>query len=463
MKELSIITGPSKRFVDKNESKLVDIFFWLFIASFVLDRVINYFVHFPFFVGCALLLFPFLFILTQYQNPEKRKLYVVVLSFLAITTLNSIIYLFGVKNISDLLFIILFFSIYFYYKHNINSLKISNVYLFLAFSFFLFSFTFIRVDSGAINVSEYSSSFNWITYYDEKPNDVSGKKPIVQSGEKSKLQTNEKTEEEKVVAKKRETLKWKKNPMDVIEVRRDYHNGLFRIPHVASYFFGFLFLFFAYQYQKKKKTLFILLLTVSLALCIYIGSRAILAAFVLSMILFLFKRKYIVYLSLLFVALLLLIIANEYFLQLSRDTIFYQYFALIETSVENFTRLSRYRLWFSWWVEVRKFGFWEFLIGKSYMNAVYANANNLNYKVWFHNDFLNIFYTFGSWGALLYIWFFIKIYRDNKTYIKQNVFIFLFYSSMAIASIINGFYYYFPVFLLYLFFLMIKNEKQLVA
>ncbi|MCF6341569.1 MAG: hypothetical protein L3J31_02025 [Bacteroidales bacterium] len=461
MSKLPGFKGAFKRAFDKYEPKLPGVFFWLFLASFVLDRVVNFFVHFPFFVGVALLLFPLLFLVTQYRNPEKRKLNLLVFSFLTITILSSIVFLFGVKNISDLLFILLFFTVYFYYRHNINRLKISNIFLFLGISLILFSFTFARIDSGAINVTEYSSSFNWITYYDEKSNDVSEKKPIVQSGEKQVNQSDKKPEEKKAVAKKRTKLRWKKNALDSIEAVRVYHNGLFRIPHVASYFFGFLFLFFAHQYQKKKKMLFMVLLAVSLAFCIYTGSRAILAAFVLSMILFLFNRKHIVYLSLLLVVFWVLVFANKYFLQLSRDTFFYQYFAFIETSIENFTRLSRYRLWFSWWVEVRKFGVWELLIGKSYMNAVYANADNLDYKVWFHNDFLNIFYTFGTWCTLLYIWFFIKIYRDNKNYIRQNIFIFIFYCSMVITAIINGFYYYFPVFLLYMFFFMIKSEKQL--
>ena len=310
MKQLSFITGPSKKFVDKNGTKLVNIFFWLLIISFVLDRIINYFVHFPFFVGCAILLFPFLFLITSYQNPEKWKLNLLVFSFLIITTLNSIFNLFGVKNISDMLFIILFFTIYFYYKHNINSLRISNVYLFLIVSLFLFSFTFINIDSGSINVTKYSSTFNWITTYDEKPGEASGKKSPVHLDKKSPQQSNKKqinssnkkTKEKEIAVNKQEKLRYKKSPFNKLEVHRIYHNGLFRIPHVASYFFGFLFLFFAYQYQKKKKPFFIILLALSLVLCIYTGSRGILVAFLLSTILLLFNRKYIVYLFLLFVA-----------------------------------------------------------------------------------------------------------------------------------------------------------------
>ncbi len=362
-------------------------------------------------------------------------MYLLVFSFLIITVINSIVFLFGIKNISDFLFIGLFITIYFYYKNNINHLNISNVYLFLVIILFLFSFTFFNINSNSIGNTEYTTLFNW---------------------DFSSLVNSDQIEE---ITPENENIKWESNPMDILEYLRVYHNGLFRLPHVASYFFGFLVLFFAYQYQTKKKVFCISMLIISLALCIYTGSRAVLVAFLLSIIIFLFKRKYIIYFTLLISVLLLLAISNEYILQLTKDTVFYQYFALVQTTVENFTRLSRFRLWYSWWLEVREFGFWDFMIGKSYVNALAANARNLSYKVWFHNDFLNIFYTYGIWCTLLYIWFFVKIYRDNKNYINHNIFIFIFYSSMVIIAIINGFYYYFPVFLLYLFFFMIKQEK----
>jgi len=146
---------------------------------------------------------------------------------------------------------------------------------------------------------------------------------------------------------------WKSNELDILEYFRVYHNGLFRLPHIASYFFGFLALFFGYQYQNKKKVLDIILLTVSLAFCIYSGSRAVLTAFVLSIIVFLFKRKYIVYLQSVIIFVLLLILGRQYLVQLTENTVFFQYFAFIQITVENFTRLSRFRLWYSWWLEVR--------------------------------------------------------------------------------------------------------------
>ena len=426
------IINLDKTLVDRYGVNPVDVFFWVFLISFFIDRVFNYFVHFSFFVATALLLFPFLFFIARQKIPDKHILNILVFSFFATTILNSIIYLFSIKNISDLLFIVVFITVYFLYRGNSNSLKLSNVYLFLVLSVFLFSFTFFEMDSRSYTKTEHPFKLNRSKSLDEKP--------------AQKIETK--------------TFKWKQDPLDVLEYLREYHNGLFRLPHVASYFFGFLALFFAFQYQKRKNAIYIALLIISLGSCIYTGSRTILAAFILSMFVFLFKRKYIVHFILLMAALVLLVSANDYILQMTKGTVFYQYFALIKTTLENFTRLSRFRIWYSWWIEVREFNFLDLMIGKSYANALIANAKNLNYKVWFHNDFLNIFYTYGIWCTALYIWFFVKIYRDNKSWIKQNIFISIFYNSMVITAILNGFYYYFPVFLLYLFFLMINEEQK---
>jgi len=258
----------------------------------------------------------------------------------------------------------------------------------------------------------------------------------------------------------------KKNKSSYVDKYKPFkirHSGLFRRTHMASYFFGFLFLFFGYQYQRNKGVLNATILTVSLIFCFYTGIRTMPTAFVLSVLIFLFNRKYILYLILLLSAVVIVIIANEYFLQLTKDTIIYQYVYLIHAGTENLAGMARFKLYQSWWMGVSDFGFWDFIIGKSYSNVIIANNQNYGKGLWFHNDFLNIFYTYGIGGLMLYIWFFIKIYRDNKILIKRNIFIFVFYTSMVIAAFVNGFYYYFPVFLLYLFLLMIKNEKQFVS
>lgn len=426
-----------RSFAHKFEPRFVNAIFVYFLVAFFADQLVNYFYHIPVFVVSALAIFPLLFLSVQYKNPEKWQLNILLLSFIILAIANNAVHEFHKKNISDLLFICLLILFYYYYRNYTSTLKVRFVYIFLIVSLFLVSFTFLAINSQSIYKS--------------------GSELIV---EESLIDTTEPPES---LIDKSEPIHWDVNlRLDYVEYLRVYHNGLFRLPHVASYFFGFLSLFFLYRYWKKKKILDLILIAASLAICLLTGSRAIIAAFILSVILFLFKRKYIVYLHSIIIAGLLMVLGIEHILRYTENTVFYQYFSIIQTITENITRLSRFRIWYSWWVEISNFGVWDFLIGKSYVNAHLANIKNLGYDIWFHNDFLNIFFSYGIWATILYIWFFIKIYRDNRIFIKNNLFIFIFYFSMVFTAVINGFYFYFPVFLLYLFWLMINEDKQTV-
>ncbi len=201
--------------INKYQNKLVNIFFLIFIASFFIDRMLfSFIINFPFFVVSALLIFPFLFLVAQYKNPNKYQLYALVFYFVIITILSSIIYFFGVQNISDLLFIILFITIYFYYKENIMYLKISNVYVFLILSLFLFSFTFFNInsDSSPTRIAKYSSYFSSsVPVLKKQPpikevtkNDLTNKKNVA-SADKLHSQAGE---NQKKLSKKRNPYMW---------------------------------------------------------------------------------------------------------------------------------------------------------------------------------------------------------------------------------------------------------------
>lgn len=405
----------------ENANRITNGYFLFFLIAFVLDLIINFFHHIPFFVVAGLIIFPFLFISTQLSNPKQGPLYLLVCSFVVVAILNSIIQVFHVKNISDLLFILLLFTIYFLYKNNYNYLDKRYIYIFFLISFILFGFTFFGVDSTI-----YKDSIQFQEF-------------IFEGGK----------------------LKWNTSSLDVLESNRVYRMGMFRLPHIASYFFGFLFIYFGYAFQKKKNWISLLFALLSLFLCFYTGVRTVIITITLASIFYTLQKKNIIFLLMIIILGLLLILYRGALVQISENTIFYHFFSLIQTSVENIARFSRFRIWYSWWVEVSHYGFWDFIWGKSFINAYIANGKNLGYPVWFHNDFLNILYSYGVWCFMLYTWFFIKIYRDNKSYIINNIFIYIFYFSMVLSAFINGFYYYFPVFLLYIFFLMIKNEKNM--
>jgi len=413
-----------QQFINNSRINFTSLFFWVFLVLFFTDRVVNFFFHFPLFVSGSIVLLPVLIIAPRYKNREKKQLCILIISFSGITIINSFVSVYDVKNISDALFIMLFFAVYYFYKHNIGHFKLSNVYLMLAISLVLFSFTFIGLDSNSIF---------------------------------SNLDNKSKEQVEIVLKTKAEVQAG--NFTGNIKSLREYHNGLFRVTHVASYFFGFLSLFFLYLFSKKKQWLLLIIAGVVMLASVYTGSRALLFAMLLSALLFLFQRKYLTYLISLVVIIILVFLVNNYFLIITTNTFLFQDFSLLTTFSRNFMDISRFQIWHSWWIEVKQFNLLELLIGKSFITAILANKQNLNYQIWFHNDFLNIFYTYGMIGFALYVGFFIKIYHDVKSLIKQNFFIYFFYSTMVITAFMNGFYYYFPVFILYLFFLIIQNEK----
>ena len=464
MKLFSTIFNVPIALINKYDDKLVSFFYLYFIVSFFIDRLLfSFLINFPFFVVSAIFIFPFLFLAAQNKNSNKKQLFVLVFTFMVITIVVSIMYVFGVQNISDLLFIILFITIYFYYNENIAQLKISNAYVLLILTIFLFSFTFFNIDadSSKTSTAKYYSYFNKAIPFVKKTLPANSTSQKVDNN-KEDVVSDYKSVPVKDTKIKKTTPKKKPVYVDKYKSFNIRHTGLFRRTHMASYFFGYLFLFFAFQYQKNRGIFNAIILIVTLGFCLYTGIRSMPAAFILSGVIFLFRRKYIVYLVMLLALIVLFMIANEYFLQLTKNTIFYQYVYLTHMFKENISGLARFQLYQSWWNDVSDFGFLNLLMGKSYMGALMANGQNYGKVMWFHNDFLNIFYSYGILGLMMYIWFFIKIYRDNKVLIKQNLFIFVFYTSMIITAVINGYYYYFPVFLMYLFLLMIKDEKQTV-
>lgn len=449
MQSITNLTRLPHTLINRHKDKIVTVFFWYFLISFLADQIFNHFFYFPFFVISALIILPILFFIVQLDHPERRQLYVLFFSFLIIVITNSIVFVFGVKNISDFLFIVLFITSYYFYKNNLDNLSVLNVFPFLVVCVLLFSFTFLGVDSYKSKKTN-----TQIDNSDHVNRNEVDEESIINYSPK----VNENTKYTNINGTPSE---WKPKPVHLLKKLRVFHRGLFRITHVAAYFFGFLFLFFAYQYRSRKRMIDIVLLIISLLLCLYTGSKTALLAMALSIFIFILVKRSIFYSALLILIFVVLIYERESILRITENTIIYPYTLFIYISSEKIGDLSRFQIWNSWWTEISHFGYREFLIGKSFSNVLVANEKNLNLRIWFHNDFLNIFYTYGIIGVFLYIWFFIKIFRDYRLIINNNIIIFVFYFSMVITAFINGYYYYFPVFILYLFFLMIKNEQKI--
>ena len=115
---------------------------------------------------------------------------------------------------------------------------------------------------------------------------------------------------------------------------------------------------------------------------------AILAhTFHISFLILLFRKVKIIYSISITVLLAIIIINIDKILAVTDGTFLFQYFYIISAAIDDVSRLSRFRIWSSWLFEVKEFGIVQILIGKSFVNSYIANAKNIYWPEWFHNDF----------------------------------------------------------------------------
>ena len=394
----------NKIFSDKKIS--IQLSYYTFLVLFLTDSIVNFFVRAPIFVSGGLVLLFYNFELLRRYKQFDKKLIILVLSFILIGIANNIIYHFHIKNISDLFFILLFFTSYYLYKNNPQTLTKQMVWIFLYACLILLIPSFFGISKWKSTIELYSND---------------------------------------------------------IEFLRKYNQGFFRIPHIGSYFFGFLSLFFAYQYSLLKKYIYLGAALITISLCFYIGVRTFFVASILATLIFLITGKYWKILTILFLLMLLLIIFIDPLLEVTKRTFVFQYLSFIKTSLSNFSRLSRILIWSSWLTEMNGFHWYDYVFGKTFIASHYANESNIvghPKGLWFHNDFFSIIYSYGLWAISLYIYFIIKIFNDFKVLIINNVLIFIYYFTMIFSAFFNGFYYYFPVFLLVPFIYMLNQQTK---
>ncbi|OMP32201.1 O-antigen ligase [Mangrovimonas sp. DI 80] len=373
-----------------------------------MDSVLNYFFDVPLFVlslmlYCGLLTIPGFFSIKNYKD------FLIVLFCFSISfCFNLIKEGFYKESLSDYLFIISFFGSFYLFsdlKHFKPEKKLIS--FFLICSLFLFLATFAGFDKNI-----------W--------------------GNTIGLKT------------------------DDIEFSRSYRQGFFRKSHIASYFFTFILLYFFNRFKvngaHKFKYAFLAIPLVSIIFLT--GSRTSIVVILLGLFMYYFKAKFLKYLIALASFLVFVVVFIDKILVLFSNTVVYQYLTIIKTISSNFGRLSRVIIWSSWWQEVRTFGLFDFIFGRGFNSSIEANWKNVSYSIWFHNDFLSISYSYGILPLILYVVLFVNIFKKHKEVIRNNIFIFLAFSSLWLSAFFNGFYYYFTILLLYLFYAMIYEKNE---
>lgn len=424
-------------------SKLDDpnVVFYIFLTAFVLDSVLAVFFKIPVFVGFMIVFLPLL--LASITLHGKEKLFFI--GFFAVFILTGIFsgwyYIFDRKNISDVLFILVFATSYFFYRQQSEFLSALTPKIFFIVTLMLFGATFAGYNS-----------LKWMEVKSLNQSNVTEIKRALTEDEKQELNLAK--------SKTRKKLKKKAAKPADTEIIRHYRNGLFRLPHVAAYFFGFLFIYFGYQFQRYKQKIYIFLSILAFALMVFTGVRTWVAVFAVSLILYVIQRRYFKFAAFMFLVGLVLVLFREALYAQTQETFIGQFFSLLITAIGNFTQLSRIVLWKSWWLEMSRFSFENWITGKGFYMSVIANYQNLRWAEWFHNDFLSIIFSYGIVGFAFYVGLFVKIFIDNKAVIRDNVFLFTFYLTMLFAAFFNGMYYYFPILLMFLFVKLLHQERE---
>ncbi len=378
--------------------------YYLFLLLFFTDEIVRFFVKAPVFVSGGLILLIYHLILIKQSKQFDWKPFAAIAAFLVVATFHLFYSGFHQRNISDLFFILLFFTSYLLYSRYPEALSKKMVLAFFACSLILFIPAFFGVNPRQTHI--------WID-----PNNL--------------------------------------------ESYRKYFQGFFCQPHIGSYFFGFLGLFFGYQYTRSKTIKWLAMMLFCFIISFWTGSRTFLAAAALPTIFLLIIRKKWIIIAALTVIGISVIALIDPLLKLTYDTVFFQYFTFVKTSLNHPENLSRIMIWRSWFGEIGKFNILDWLTGKSFIASIYANqANPVIWAkdAWFHNDFLSILFSYGIVCFALYVAFIIRIYTRYKEAIRTSAFIFIFYFAMVLTAFINGLYYYYPVFLLVLFIEMANRQ-----
>lgn len=371
---------------------------WLIFAALVMcfDGIANYFTKAPVFVAFTPV---FIALILHGQNRKQLTRSLLIITSLIVPFLiKSIDGTFIKDDVSDISLLLLsVLSIIYFSENNVSNSTINTIFIIILI---MFSLSFVGIDATLKNAEE-ADIFN--------------------SGSTD------------------------------IEFYRSYRSGLFRLAHVASYL---LFLIAIYSFSLRRGLNFFgfsigwqINALVSIVLLIYTGSRTPIVALIVALPIYYASRSVKGVLIAIASTLGLVIVAIniDLILRFTNDTVMYQYFSFIKTTIDNPERLSRVIIWQSWYNAISEFGPWDLVFGKSLSSALEFNQKTLGLSIWFHNDFLGIFYTCGLVGLFIYLFSLAIVIKKAKS-AKSEFYIFNIIFFMIFAAIANGLFKYYPFF-----------------
>jgi hypothetical protein len=376
-----------------------DLPIYFIVGAFALDNAVNYFSPVPVYVASIPVSILLMFRFTRDQM-DRLWFIACILLLMASVLVNFARFRTSIEDVSDILFLAQFFSAFFYARNaRISPSAISH-------ATYVFALLFLPALIG-INGSESSEDVDVFT---SGSNDV--------------------------------------------EFLRIYNQGLYRLPHVASYMLAFGSLWWTYVATYSRKTRHLMLAAVFLAFTLYTGSRTpviVMGAAYLVANIRLRVREMLVSAGIVILAALFFVYMTE-ILDALFGTFLYQYVSFFATMHDNFDRLSRVIIWNSWWSAVSSFNALDFFFGRNFSSSFDFNAREIGLYIWFHNDFLSVFYSYGMPVLIAYVVpHLLSIKRSMHVASSSRLHPMLGFFIVS-AAFVNGFYKYLPVmFFVFLF------------
>jgi hypothetical protein len=243
-----------------------------------------------------------------------------------------------------------------------------------------------------------------------------------------------------------------------IEKNRIYIRGLYRHAHVGAVLLGFCLLCFVYFRVSTKLWLQWLMGIVLLICTIFTGARIFFAALGIAFLILAIQRKYWVPLIIFLVSISLTVLFRFEIYDQTQNTPFGSLSGALIAFIDDWRHISRIQIWNVWVHEVASFSMIDHLLGKSLQSSLDVNYSYFNRKIWFHSDLPSIYYAYGIliWGLMMT--FYWEVWNRFFPKLRAHSGLFMFLLILLICSLLNGLYYYQPLFFFYLLFAMEKSE-----
>ncbi|MGF6551748.1 hypothetical protein [Paraburkholderia youngii] len=383
-----------------------DLPIYFVVGAFALDNVANYFFPLPVYVASIPVSMVLMFRSTRNQN-DRLWLLASILCLMTSVFVNFSRFSASIDDISDVLFTAQFFFAFFYARNaRISPSAISC-------ASYVFALLFLPALIG-INASDYSEDID-----------------VFSSGS------------------------------DDVEFLRIYNQGLYRLPHVASYMLAFGSLWWIYLASYSRKVRHFMTALVFVLLTLYTGSRTpiiVIAAACLIANIRLRVREMLIATAIVVAAALFFTNMTEV-LNLMYGSFLYQYLSFFETLFDNFDRLSRVIIWNSWLSAISSFSTLDFFVGRGFTSSFEFNLREIGLYIWFHNDFFSMYYSYGILVFIAYIVPHVMALRRSLEVRSSSRFLSVLSIFMVVAAFVNGFYKYLPV----IFFVLLFSNGVAVA